>query len=290
MEERNKTLIFANQFIIFMVILNNEHLKIMNDFDKKNRSVVMNLLTHRFGIPEFDAEDILQDAWLLLMEKLTVGTLPDVPERLLAYMLSVCDKKAREYLRKRAYEHDETSLDDDTLTAEKLDSIQNEIQSWVDFIEEQDRAKERKTMAIEKAIMSLKPRQRALLKAYYIDRMTMRELAEQLGYSSEDVAKNTKKRIIKQIRANVQQQERADSSRLSPAAFLKRTHIYYNRYREDDLVGLDVMTLLSHFVHDHDETGGQECKRITSKVGRNLLVESLGNASSDAGKRVTVSA
>lgn len=227
MEERNKTLIFANQFIIFMVILNNEHLKIMNDFDKKNRSVVMNLLTHRFGIPEFDAEDILQDAWLLLMEKLTVGTLPDVPERLLAYMLSVCDKKAREYLRKRAYEHDETSLDDDTLTAEKLDSIQNEIQSWVDFIEEQDRARERKTMAIEKAIMSLKPRQRALLKAYYIDRMTMRELAEQLGYSSEDVAKNTKKRIIKQIRANVQQQERADSSRLSPAAFLKRTHIYY---------------------------------------------------------------
>ena len=42
-----------------MISLKDESVKIMNDFDRKNRSAVMNLLTQRFSIPEFDAEDIM---------------------------------------------------------------------------------------------------------------------------------------------------------------------------------------------------------------------------------------
>ncbi len=208
-----------------MVKLKNEQLKTMNDLDQKIRSAVMNLLMHRFGIPKFDAEDILQDAWVLLMEKLMMGALPEVPEKLQAYMLNVCDKKAHEYLRKKTYEYDETSLDDETMTAEKLESIQKEIQSWVDYIEEQEKARERKISAIEQEILKLSPRQRVLLEGYYFENKSMRELAQQLGYKSEDVAKSTKKRIIDLIRATVKQQERANRSRLSPAAFLLFIHV-----------------------------------------------------------------
>ena len=65
-----------------MVLLKDESVKILNEFDKTNRSAVMNLLMHRYSIPEFDADDILQDAWVLLLEKLTVGEMLDVPKKL----------------------------------------------------------------------------------------------------------------------------------------------------------------------------------------------------------------
>lgn len=260
-------------------------MKIMNDFDKKNRSVVMDLLTHRFGIPEFDAKDILQDAWLLLMEKLTLGTLPDVPERLLPYMLSVCDKKAHEYLRKRVYEYDETSLDDDTLTAERLDSIQEEVQSWTDFIEEQEKARERMLDAVEMELLKLNARQRALLQGYYFENKSMKELAKQLGYKSEDVAKNTKKRILNLIRSTVKQQERADSSRLSPAALLNSAA----GYGKIKSIGLDVMTMLTQTNQHFYETRRKKIKSISRQIRRNLTIEGLSYTSSDTGERIAIS-
>ncbi len=63
-----------------MILLKDESVKILNEFDKSNRSAVMNLLMYRYSIPEFDADDILQDAWVLLLEKLTVGEMLDVPK------------------------------------------------------------------------------------------------------------------------------------------------------------------------------------------------------------------
>lgn len=196
-----------------------EYLKMMEEFEEKNRSSMMNLLTHHFGIPRYDAEDILQDAWLVLLEKLASKTLAEMPNKLTAYMLSVCDKKAHEYLRKRSYENLETSLDDESLTPERIESLQREIQTWEDFIEESARERERRLDAIDRALKTLSPRQRALLEGYYFDKKSMRELAEQLGYSSEDVAKTVKNRIMKTVRATVKQQERAGG--LSPAAILK---------------------------------------------------------------------
>ncbi len=53
-----------------MILLKDENVKILNEFDQSNRSAVMNLLMYRYSIPEFDADDIMQDAWVLLLEKL----------------------------------------------------------------------------------------------------------------------------------------------------------------------------------------------------------------------------
>ena len=72
-------------------------MEIMNENEEKIRSTVMNLLRHHFGIPEYDAKDILQDAWLLLLEKLATGALSEVPTKLQSYMTTVCTNKAHEY-------------------------------------------------------------------------------------------------------------------------------------------------------------------------------------------------
>ena len=44
-----------------------EYFEIMNTEEEKiTRSKMLELLTKRYGIPEFDAKDILQDTWLVL--------------------------------------------------------------------------------------------------------------------------------------------------------------------------------------------------------------------------------
>lgn len=221
-----------------MVLLKNESVKIMNDFDKKNRSAVMNFLTQRYSIPEADAEDILQDAWVVLLDKLAVGELPDVPEKLLAYIKRVCSLKAHEYLRKRnSGQAMETSLDDGSLTTESRSSMEMEVQSWADFTDECERAEHRRYEAMCQALETLSPRQKALLLGYHLDHRSMKDLALQLGYSNEVVARNTKRRILAGLRSRIQQQERADGNRLSPVAFLN-PHclsavsglLFYHRY------------------------------------------------------------
>ena len=204
-----------------MILLKDESVKIMNEFDRKNRSAVMNLLTQRYSIPEFDADDILQDAWVLLMEKLTVGEMPDVPEKLSAYLMKVCSYKAHEYLRKRQNMVRSVSLDDASFTPEELTSFEVEAQSWEEFLEECRRTEHHKLDMMEKELDKLSPKELALLMGYYEtdgSKTSMRELAGRLGYNTDRVAITLKSRIMKKLRTGIQQQEGALGNGLSPVA------------------------------------------------------------------------
>lgn len=205
-----------------MISLQNESVRNLGNFDSEIRPAVMNHLMHHYSIPEFDAEDIVQDAWVLLMEKLIVGDLPDVPKQLLAYIRNVCDKKAHEYLRKRSKDQEiEESFDDSALTAERRASVEMEVQSWADYIEECDRADQRRIDAMQEALGQLNERQRSLLNGFYLEDYSMKELAKRMGYGSERVAITTKNRIVKNLRERIQQQENANSNGHSPVALLK---------------------------------------------------------------------
>lgn len=202
----------------------------MNEFDKSNRSAVMNLLMYRYSIPEFDADDILQDAWVLLLEKLTVGEMLDVPKKLPAYLAKVCSLKAHEYLRKRQNGVKNISFDDVSFTPEELTAYEMEAQSWEEFLEESRRAEHRKLDMMEKELQKLSDRETALLMGYYETegcslrsrpseaKASMKELARKLGYSCDRVAITLKSRIMKKLRNGIQQQERALGNGLSPVA------------------------------------------------------------------------
>jgi len=214
-----------------MISLKDESVTIMNEFDRTNRSLVKNVLTRQYSIPEFDADDILQDAWVLLLDKLTVGELPAVPEKLLAYLKKVCILKAHEYLRKRQYEVRNISLDDDCFTPEELTAYEVEAQSWEEYLEECSRAEHRKLEMMDKELEKLTCQEKALLMGYYQadgSKTSMRELAQRLGYNSDRVAITLKSRIMRKLRTGIQQQEGALGNGLSPVAFL---NLYFlNRY------------------------------------------------------------
>ena len=204
-----------------MILLKDESVKILNEFDKSNRSAVMNLLMYRYSIPEFDADDILQDAWVLLLEKLAVGEMLDVPKKLSAYLAKVCSLKAHEYLRKRQNGVKNISFDDVSFTPEELTAYEMEAQSWEEFLEESRRAEHRKLDMMEKELQKLSDRETALLMGYYEtegSKASMKELARKLGYSCDRVAITLKSRIMKKLRNGIQQQERAFGNGLSPVA------------------------------------------------------------------------
>ena len=206
-----------------MVLLKDESMKILNEFDKKNRSAVMNLLTHHYSIPEFDADDILQDAWVFLLDKLTVGEMHDVPEKLSAYLCKVCSLKAHEYLRQRQYEVRNISFDDDSIPTEELTTYEMEAQSWADYLEECRRNEHQRLVMMESELNKLTPREIALLTGYYESdgsKSSMKELARKLGYSSDRVAITLRSRIMKRLRTGIQQQEETLGNGSSPAAFL----------------------------------------------------------------------
>lgn len=184
----------------------------------------MNLLTHRFSIPEYDAEDILQDAWVFLLDKLTVGEMHDVPEKLSAYLCTVCSYKAHEYLRKRQYESSNISFDDESISYEELTAYEMEAQSWDEFLMSCSKDEHRRLVMMEAELQKLNPRETALLTGYYQtdgSKSSMKALADKLGYSCDRVAITLRSRIMKKLRAGIQQQERALDNGLSPVAFLK---------------------------------------------------------------------
>ena len=204
-----------------MILLKDESVKILNEFDKSNRSAVMNVLMYRYSIPEFDADDILQDAWVLLLEKLAVGEMLDVPKKLSAYLAKVCSLKAHEYLRRKQNAIKNPSFDDTAFTPEELTAYEMEAQSWEEFLEESRRADHRKLDMMEKELQKLSDRETALLMGYYEtdgSKATMKELARKLGYSCDRVAITIKSRIMKKLRNGIQQQERAFGNGLSPVA------------------------------------------------------------------------
>lgn len=221
-----------------MILLKDESVKILNEFDKSNRSAVMNLLMYRYSIPEFDADDILQDAWVLLLEKLTVGEMLDVPKKLSAYLAKVCSLKAHEYLRKRQNGVKNISFDDVSFTPEELTAYEMEAQSWEEFLEESRRAEHRKLDMMEKELQKLSDRETALLMGYYETegcslrsrpseaKASMKELARKLGYSCDRVAITLKSRIMKKLRNGIQQQERAFGDGLSPVALFYPTLLH----------------------------------------------------------------
>ena len=220
----------------------------MNEFDLKNRSAVMNLLTHRYSIPEYDADDILQDAWVLLLDKLTVGEMHDVPEKLSAYLTKVCSYKAHEYLRRKQFEVRNPSFDDDAFTPEELTAFEMEAQSWDDFLEGCRRAEHRRLDIMEKELDKLTPKEASLLMGYYEtdgSKTSMRELARRMGYSSDRVAITLKSRLMKKLRTGIQQQEEALGNGLSPVAFLFSAQGQDFRFYHSLLVSIRLNTSMS---------------------------------------------
>jgi RNA polymerase sigma factor (sigma-70 family) len=128
-----------------------------------------------------DAEDIFQDALIILIRRIENGPFT-LTARLSTYLYSVCRYLWKDECQKRRREipHDfETGL------------TPAEEQAIHDTAGEENRVK----LAV-RVLDQLQDRCRELLLLFYEGRMRLREIAEKMGYSSESTAKNQKYKCL----------------------------------------------------------------------------------------------
>lgn len=140
-----------------------------------------------------DAEDIYQEALIILCRKVQSPRFA-LTSSLGTYLYSICRFLWKDALKKQ----NRMSVVDDL-------NSENGHHDEADF--ERLVQEESRFMLAEEALMSIGDRCREVLRLFYIEGLTMEEIAERLGFSSENVAKNQKYKCIERARESFREMQ-----------------------------------------------------------------------------------
>ena len=135
-----------------------------------------------------DAEDVFQEALVILIRKVQSEQFK-LTSSLNTYLYSICRYLWNDELKKKNRRAD-LNVDGN------LDTLKNEDVS--ELVKEESDLK----MA-EKAFNGLGDKCKDLLQLFYFAKLSMKEIAEKLDFSSEKVAKNQKYRCIEKAKENL---------------------------------------------------------------------------------------
>jgi RNA polymerase sigma factor (sigma-70 family) len=161
----------------------------------RNFPMIRNLIRSRGGTRK-DAEDIFQEALLIFLRK---AAQPEflLTARLSTYLYSVCrylwnDQQSRQQPQVPFEAPTEISPAEDTNLAAAVQ-------------------RESRIRLAQKALDDLKDRCRELLLLFYKKQLTLRAIADQMGYATEASAKNQKYKCLEAARTRLKELEREQS-------------------------------------------------------------------------------
>ncbi len=182
---------------------------VLNDFAKAERVKAITYLRKNFTLSEEDYEDILQEAFDVLLHNIKSGKLESLTSSLSSYFIGICRNKAFEWIRKNKKwkgisVKDEVSLDifNTGIKADKIDEI-------LKLENDEDLIVKRKEALVRKIVSELPSPCSELLWGYFWENLKMRSLAQIFHYKNENSVKVTKHRCQKkfQIRFNELKEE-----------------------------------------------------------------------------------
>ena len=147
--------------------------------------VVKKLILKNNGSKQ-DAEDIYQEALVILIRK-TQDTNFTLTSSLNTYLYSICRFLWNDELKKK-----NKTIND----AQNLSYLKNE--DFTEHVKEEAEYKQ-----AENAFNLLGDKCKELLRFFYFNKMSMKEIADKLKFSSEKVAKNQKYRCIEKAKENL---------------------------------------------------------------------------------------
>lgn len=161
----------------------------LDAFIKVQRDRIIAYLQRNFAISKDDCEDIFQDSFIILYRHAQEGRLDELTSSVSTYFIAICRNKTMELLRKKGkYVH--SPFDNPENTSDIfLDSKINKILSFDD-----GNFTEQKEALVRDIVKDLPSPCNELLWGFYRDGLSMKQLAEQYGYSSENTVKVTKHR------------------------------------------------------------------------------------------------
>lgn len=163
---------------------------IIDEFVKSQRVKTISYLQRNFSISTADCEDIFQDSFMVLYHNAQAGKLDNLTSSVSTYFISICRNKTMELLRSKG-RYIQSFVDDEEVSSEQfLESKLNKVLSFDD----DGNDVEQKEALVRNIVKDLPSPCNELLWGFYRDGLSMKELAERYGYSSESSAKVTKHR------------------------------------------------------------------------------------------------
>jgi RNA polymerase sigma factor (sigma-70 family) len=161
----------------------NDH-KAIERIYKENYSVVQRLVINNNGDAD-DARDVFQEAMIVLYENAKSPTF-ELTCQIKTYLFSVCRRLWLKKLQQMKQVNGQLHSVEETVPVE--DDLEEHEQRNMDF------------HVMEKALSGLGEPCKSLIEAYYLQKKSMTEIAENFGYTNADNAKNQKYKCLMRLK------------------------------------------------------------------------------------------
>lgn len=181
-----------------MALMTNDKNMDLNSFASKQWDRVLAYLQGQFELPRTDCEDIFQEAFIALYQKIIGGQLEDMTASLSTYFMSICRNKALDHMRglgKMVYlEEQFPQTDEETFLDEQIDKLL--------ALDTDDNCgfELRKRSLVRRIVQDLPSPCNELLWAFYRDGFSMKTLASMFHYKDENAVKVIKHRCCEKFK------------------------------------------------------------------------------------------
>lgn len=186
--------------------LQNKQEVLFAHIDKEYRRKSMDYLVKTFSMELSDCEDIIQESSIILYHAACNGTLDHLKSSLFTFFIGICKNKAFEKLRSnRKMPIDYYGIDAEGSDSRIMNNIENRASLLLKMIDEDEEVIRAKQTIVRELVKKLPSPCNELLWSYYRDGLSMKDIANIYGYSSESVAKVTKHRCQEKFRVKYEE-------------------------------------------------------------------------------------
>ena len=144
---------------------------------------------NKYNLTEENALDHYQESITIMFEKIINGTITNLDSSLKTYLFGIGKNRILQKFDKQARE-------------EKHSSDLYEHYRFLAENEDAQKIYEKAKKTTKKVFDTIGEPCQTVLKLFYFEKKSMTEIAEELGYKNEGVARTTKKRCLEKIRDN----------------------------------------------------------------------------------------
>lgn len=168
--------------------------RLLGQFFEKERSKILLVLRNRLSISTEDAEDIYQDACIALFNNIKMGKLKTLTCSLSTYFMQICLNMGYNFVNRG---HSTTSFDQmlDNTQYDEYDLAQLEAVLGLG-----DGLSSEQTKMMHDIVQDLPHPCEDILWAYYGDDLSMKEIADVIGFNGADSVKSKKSQCMSKLK------------------------------------------------------------------------------------------
>ena len=187
--------------------------EIISGIESGSTSIRQHIQPILSGVRDVTFDDVYQEACIILMENIKAGKLDNESEmNLPGYLYVICKRVALRYAaKKRPFRIVEKPTSKGEVVIKDEGEEQESKSAECMEMEEEEAMR-----FLDRVLDSIPPTCKSILKRFYWDKMSMKDIATLTGLKNEDTAKSTKKRCMDKFRsiakAMLEDDEKADAA------------------------------------------------------------------------------